>query len=217
MTKHVYFVPGLSANSKIFERLNLPKEQFECHFLEWFLPVSLNEPLEQYAQRMCALIKHKNPILIGVSFGGVLVQEMSKIITCERVVIISSIKTKYELPRKLQFIKNTKAYKLFPSKSIHKIENTLQFLFGTKAKKRIELYQNFLSVRNPQYLDWSIKTILNWKQTEPSKNILHIHGDRDEIFPIKHINNPIIIKKGSHVMIVTKATEIRRILIGNLS
>ncbi len=39
MTKiPVYFMPGLAASSSIFERIELPKDTFEMHLLEWFLP-----------------------------------------------------------------------------------------------------------------------------------------------------------------------------------
>ena len=86
MKKHIYLLPGTAANSKIFDRIELPKERFELHFLEWILPTDKNESLEAYAGRMCKKIQHAKPILLGVSFGGILVQEMSKQIECEKIV-----------------------------------------------------------------------------------------------------------------------------------
>ena len=65
---HIYFVPGMAANSKIFEHLSLDKNLFECHYLEWKIPTSKDESIQSYAQRMCEEIKHKDPVLIGVSF-----------------------------------------------------------------------------------------------------------------------------------------------------
>ena len=70
-------MPGLAASPKIFERIQLPEDTFEMHLLEWFLPEQ-NESLEAYAKRMTLKIKHENPVLIGVSFGGILVQEMAR-------------------------------------------------------------------------------------------------------------------------------------------
>ena len=87
---HIYFVPGLGANTKIFEFITLP-ENFELHFLDWKIPLTQNESIKSYAERMCNEIKHENPILIGVSFGGVMVQEMSKIINTKKVFIISLV------------------------------------------------------------------------------------------------------------------------------
>ena len=36
-TYDVFFMPGMAANSKIFEFLKFPKN-FKLHFLEWFQP-----------------------------------------------------------------------------------------------------------------------------------------------------------------------------------
>ena len=93
---HIYFVPGLAANKSIFEYVSLPQEHFELHFLEWIIPLSIQESIEDYAKRMCEPIAHENPILVGVSFGGIMVQEMSKLIKPKKVIIISSIKNRDE-------------------------------------------------------------------------------------------------------------------------
>ncbi|WP_028892959.1 alpha/beta hydrolase [Tenacibaculum sp. 47A_GOM-205m] len=209
---HLYFVPGLAANTKIFERISLPEEHFELHFLDWMLPTSINESIEEYALRLCAKIQHKNPILVGVSFGGIIVQEMSKIIDCKKVIIISSIKSNKELPRRLKLAQITKAYKLFPSKIIANIESYEHYFFNDYLKKRAELYKIYLSIRDKDYLQWAIYNVLHWQQKEPLKDIIHIHGKKDEVFPIKHIKNSIEIENGTHVMILNKAKTISEIL-----
>ena len=75
--KHIYFMPGLGANPKIFEYILLPKDRFEIHLLEWKIPISEDESIQDYAQRMTREIKNQNPVLLGVSFGGVLVLNIS--------------------------------------------------------------------------------------------------------------------------------------------
>ena len=79
-------MPGLGASSKIFERISLPKDTFELHFLEWKIPTSLDETIEEYALRISDDITHKNPVLLGVSFGGILVQEIAKIISVQKII-----------------------------------------------------------------------------------------------------------------------------------
>ncbi|NVK08930.1 MAG: alpha/beta hydrolase [Tenacibaculum sp.] len=209
---HLYFVPGLAANTKIFERISLPEEHFELHFLDWMLPTSINESIEEYAQRMCTKIQHKNPVLIGVSFGGIMVQEMSKIIDCKKIIIISSVKNNKEFPKRFKLVQVTKAYKLFPSKVISNIESYERYFFNDYLKKRAELYKIYLSVRNKEYLQWAIYNVLHWKQEESIPGIIHIHGKKDEVFPIKYIKNSIEIENGTHVMILNKAKTISEIL-----
>jgi len=210
---HIYFVPGLAASSTIFENLDLPKEKFEISYLDWLVPLSLNESITEYAGRMCEKILHKNPILIGVSFGGVMVQEMGKLISTKKIVIISSVKSTNELPKRLRVAKATKAYKLFPTKVVTNIEEFAKYTFGDTIKKRVDLYRKYLSMRDENYLPWAIHTILNWQQEEANSEIIHIHGNNDGIFPIKHVKKCIIIDGGTHVMILNKAKEISKILI----
>ena len=213
MTKiPIYFVPGLAANTKIFEFISLPEEHFELIFLDWILPTSVNEPIQDYAKRMCDKIQHENAILVGVSFGGVMVQEMSKHIPTSKVIIISSIKNNQELPNRLKIAQITKAYKLFPSKIISNIEKYEQYFFNDYLKKRAELYKIYLSVRDKTYLQWAIFNVLHWKQTETLPYVTHIHGDDDEIFPLKNIKGAQIIEKGTHIMILNKAKTISKIL-----
>ncbi len=80
----VYFVPGLAAKSTIFEFIILPDDEFESIFLEWEIP-QVDETLSEYAKRLCGKILHENPVLIGVSFGGLVVQEMVKFISVRRL------------------------------------------------------------------------------------------------------------------------------------
>lgn len=209
----LYFVPGLAASIDIFEYLELSEDVYEIHYLDWLVPLSENEPLDAYATRMCERIQHDNPVLIGVSFGGVMVQEMSKIVTTKKTIIISSVKTKYELPKRLQIAKATKAYKLFPTKAIVNIESFAKYAFGRIAQKRIDLYRKYLSMRDEIYLPWAVYNVLHWQQEIPLPNIVHIHGSADGVFPIKHIKNCTIIEGGTHVMILNKAKKISELLV----
>jgi hypothetical protein len=199
----VYFMPGLAASVVIFERIKLPESEFEMFFLEWEIPME-KESLQDYAKRMAAKIKHENSVLIGVSFGGILVQEMKRFITTAKIVIISSVKCNLELPKRMLIAKSTKAYKLIPVSLVQNIESIAKFSFGKKVNERLKLYEKFLSVRDERYLDWAIEQVVLWDRTHIDKDIIHIHGDADEVFPIKNIADCIVVKGGTHAMILTK-------------
>jgi len=199
----VYFMPGLAASSSIFERITLPIDVFEIILLEWEIPEA-HESLSEYAERISKKVLHINPVLIGVSFGGILVQEMAKFLDVKKLIIISSVKTNLEFPTAFKVAKTTKAYKLLPTNLISNIENLAKFSFGDKVKQRLELYKKFLSVRDKKYLDWAIEKIILWDRTETDKNVTHIHGDADEVFPIKNIEKCIVVKGGTHIMILSK-------------
>ncbi|GAA3516437.1 alpha/beta hydrolase [Aquimarina addita] len=201
---HVYFVPGMAADVSIFEYINLPNDKYQVHTIPWKIPIK-DENIQVYAKRMCKEVFHENCVLIGVSFGGIVAQEMSRFLDVKKLIIISSIKSKHELPSRLKVMGKIKAYKILPTFIISKIDNWEKLAFGDFAKKRAVMYQRYLSVNDKNYLDWSIKNIVCWDQEEVIEGIVHIHGDKDIIFPIQNIENCIKVKNGTHVMIVNRA------------
>lgn len=199
----VYFMPGLAASSTIFENIKLPENQFEMFYLEWFEPLG-NETLKHYAKRMSKFVKHDNAILIGVSFGGILVQEMKQFLNLTKVIIISSVKSADELPQKMKLAKATKAYKLIPTGLLSNLDNLTKYAFGSIIKERLYLYKKYLTMKEKTYLDWAIEQLICWERSVADLDIVHIHGDDDSVFPVFTIKNFIIVKKGTHIMIINR-------------
>ena len=199
----VYFMPGLAASPTIFEYINLPPETFEVYLLEWVLPNG-NESLKSYAKRMAEKVKHDDAVLIGVSFGGVLVQEMKQFLNPRKVIIISSVRCNLELPNRMKIAKSTKAYKLLPTGLMQDVELLTKYAFGDMLKKKLKLYEKYLHMRNKSYLDWAIEQMICWKRIKIDPEIIHIHGDADEVFPAKNIKQFINVKGGTHSMILNK-------------
>ena len=179
-------MPGMAANPKIFDFISLPKN-FIIHYLEWEIP-DINESLKDYSSRFLNKIKGENIVLIGVSFGGIIIQEISKLINPIKIIIISSVKSKNELPLIMQLSRKTKAYKFFNVKWINDFESLALFVFGPIVKNRIELYRKYLSVRDEHYLRWCIDKIINWDNEKVPKNLIHIHGSLDLVFPSVYIS-----------------------------
>ena len=197
----VYFMPGMAANSTIFEHIKLPAEHFETIRLEWFVP-ERGMTLKEYAEKMLEQVTHERPVLIGVSFGGLLVQEMARIIPVRKLIIISSVKLDREKPRRLIFAKYTKAHKLLPTGLVTNIELLGKYAFGETVTKRIHLYEKYLSIRDKRYLDWAIDQMVRWKQNDYDPALVHIHGEKDAVFPIQYIKDCITVEKGTHTMII---------------
>jgi esterase/lipase len=196
-------MPGLGASSSIFERITLPKDAFEVHLLEWFQPEN-QETLTNYAKRMSINIVHDNVVLIGVSFGGILVQEMSQFLNLRKLIIVSSVKSNKEFPNRMKFAKTTRAYKLLPTSLLDDVEKLVKYSFGDVMKQRVKLYEKFLHLRNKEYLDWAIEQVVCWDRVTIDPSVIHIHGDKDEVFPSKNIKSFINVKGGTHLMILNR-------------
>lgn len=199
----IYLMPGMAASPKIFELIKFPSN-YKIICLTWIKP-HINESIISYAKRMSAFIKDVNPVLIGVSFGGILVQEISKHIKVKKLIIISSVKSKVELSLSMKFAKKTGIHHLLPLNWIDDIEKILLFVFGPSIRSRVDSYKKYLSERDPDYLKWSINQIINWKQITYEDKIIHIHGERDKVFPLKYLEinkNFIVVKNGTHATIL---------------
>ncbi|MBT8324812.1 MAG: alpha/beta hydrolase [Winogradskyella sp.] len=196
-------MPGMAAHPLIFEHIKLPESQFKIHWLEWLIPEK-QESLEHYAKRMIEHLTKDNVVLLGVSFGGILVQEMSKHMSLHKLIVVSSVKSHHELPKRLKLLRYTKAYKILPTQLLGNIDLLAKFTFGETVSKRIELYKKYLSVTDKRYLDWAIEQVVNWSQEEPMDDAVYIHGERDAIFPHSCTGNCIVVKGGTHIMILNK-------------
>mgnify|MGYP001982821168 FL=1 len=197
-------MPGLAASSKVFENINIKSTKYSFHRLDWIQP-SRDESISDFCIRLSKKIKHKNPILLGVSFGGIIVQEIDKLINVKKLIIVSSVKTHNEYPKVFKIARD---YNLNRALPFGMFDGLIKFsikLNINKLYKRIDLAERYLTERNEQYLQWSVNALLNWKQTKFRTDLIHIHGTKDKIFPIENISNCIEIKGGRHEMIILRA------------
>lgn len=203
----IYFIPGMATDKKIFDRIRLPSDTYQYEVIEW-LPPEDNEPLIDYVKRMAKGIKHENPILVGVSFGGVIVQEMAKLLPVQKTIIISSVKSRREFPRYMRFGSFTKLYRLLTASGILSITDLGKLGWNEKIRRRLRKVQPYLNVRDEKYLTWAIKNMVEWNREVPDPKVYHIHGTKDEVFPIRYIDKCRKIKKGTHAMILQKTPSV---------
>lgn len=207
---YIYFVPGLAAGGEIFKNLNFP-DNYKIKVLEWLIPEK-NETIKNYAKRMASLVLEKEAVLIGVSFGGVMVQEMAHFLDPKKVIIISSVKSRNEIPTRFKLAKTTKVHRLLPTRLLTVVQDFTVFSIGPKSRRRLKLYNEYLAVRDKTYLDWAIDQMVGWDSSSQNNDIFHIHGDNDIVFPIKYIANATIIEGGTHSMILNKAKKISKLI-----
>ena len=200
---HVYLMPGMAANPSIFEHIKLPEEKFVLHPLSWKIPETA-ESLSDYAKRMLEEVTEKNPVLLGVSFGGVVVQEMAKQIEFRKLIIVSSVKSKSELPKRMRFSAALGLYRLAPVSLARNIDTLANYAVGDRFEHKVALYQKYLSITDPVYLNWALEQMLCWDQITYDNRLVHIHGTSDPVFPYRYINNCIPVPGGTHAMIITK-------------
>ena len=205
----VYFISGLGADKRVFSFLNL--SFCEPVFVEWITP-NKNESLRNYAIRLRNQIPDPNPIIIGISFGGMLATEIAKENSAIKVIIISSNKTKREFPLLARLGKYFPVYKWLPNPIFKKTTILFKSILGAKGKEKRKLLRQILLDSDPKFLKWAIHSILHWENKTIPENLIHIHGTKDQLLPYRLVAADYTIQKGKHLMIMDDHEEISVLL-----
>ena len=203
--KNIYCISGLGADGRAFDRLNI-KGHSLIH-LNWIEPLA-NENLSSYARRMSEQVPDSNPIILGLSFGGMIAVEMAKELPVEKLILISTVKTCSEIPKWMRIAGILNLHKLIPVKTNRFTERADDRRMGIETPEEKIIVDNYRKNADQKHVDWAIDQILNWKNAWLPPNAFHIHGENDRMFPIKRIRPTHIIKKGTHIMILNRANEI---------
>lgn len=209
----VYLIPGMSAGVESFEAINLPSN-CASEVLPWLTPKP-NEPLLNYAKRMLSEVDTSAPfVLLGVSFGGIIAQEALQFLKPKAVILISTVKSDAEKPRWMRWAYKTKLHKILPYYIAGHLAHKPLHMLPNQWQKRWRQYDYYLPMRSPEYLSWSVDQVLKWRgvSQELETPIFHIHGDADHLFPLKYINDALVVKGGPHIMILTHGKAVSKLL-----
>jgi pimeloyl-ACP methyl ester carboxylesterase len=203
--KTIYCISGLGADERAFSKLKI--NGFTLQVIPWLMPEK-NESIEHYATRMRVDIAEENPILMGLSFGGMICIEIAKQIPVSKIIIISSIKSLKELPLWMRTVAKLKLNKIVPLKSTRLTQPVQNRMLGVQSEEEKTLVASLRREADLPYTNWAVHQAINWKNDWQHPNIYHIHGDKDNMFPIKNIKADYTIKDAGHFMIMNRAAEV---------
>lgn len=203
----IYAINGLGADKRVFKYLTL---DYELVPVEWITPKA-KESIIQYSQRLLAeyeIDKDTNFGILGVSFGGLIAVEISKLTKPKFTIIISSVETRNELSGVIKLTGKSKLLELVPERLLKPPKAIAHYLFGTSEKK---LLNAIIDDTDLGFTKWAIRELVNWKNQSRLSNLIKIGGTKDKLLPPKGANT-ILIDKGEHFMIVDSAKEISDII-----
>ena len=205
--RKVYFISGLGADKRAFSLLDLTF--CEPVFIEWIQPQP-HESLKGYAVRLRALIPEEHPIVVGVSFGGMLASEMARADKNLKAIIIASNRSAAEFPFYLRIGKYIPLYKWIPGGFIKR--NKFYWMFGPKGPAQKKLLKEIIADLDPRFLKWAIEAILNWNERSVPSNVTHIHGTADKLLLFRYVKADIIVPGGTHLISLNMPGELSSLL-----
>lgn len=207
--KTIYCISGLGADASIFSKIDL--HNIKLVHLAWPLHDNI-DTLQTYAEKLSAMIKEENPIIMGVSFGGMLATEIAKNREVKKVIIVSSAKNNIEKPHIPWLIREIVLCGVVPS-FLYKIPNPLiYYLFGVESKTERCVLNNILRNSNGKLAKWSVNAILKWSNDTIPNNLVHIHGKKDRLIKYNNIQANYWIEDGGHMMVYNRAEQISKII-----
>lgn len=199
----------MGADEKAFDHIHV--EGYELVYLPWITPQP-GETIQGYAARMCLLITEDKPVLIGLSFGGMISIEIAKLIDTHKIILLSSIHSKGQMPRWMRVAGKLKLNRLIPMRPYKILESLQNKRMGVTSLAEKELVNQYRKNTSQVYIDWAINEILNWDNEWQPANMYHIHGDKDKIFPIQKLSPTHIVKGAGHMMVFNRAAAVNECL-----
>lgn len=208
-----YLISGIATD----ERAYFPQHEVIPNFV--YLPFPKHDKkdtMETYVHKFLPMIDTSQPFnIIGNSMGGIMTMEIIKHVQPQKVILISTIKSRKEMPFKLTHMKYLNEHKLLSGKGFIKgIEFGSQFMKEVRQTTGLrELAVSMAKANDPTFLYWAVNAIIKWKGPEDyRKDIIHIHGTKDQVFPYKKIKNALPVFGGTHEMNLIKIDEVNRMI-----
>ncbi len=204
----VYLLPGVACDRRLFEKFELPGH--DLFPLDW-PRIEPNHSLADIARTLSERIDRSKPhVLLGVSMGGMVAQELALLTDPRKVILVSSITGPQEWPALLRNSRRFRLHNLITNFTMHATWPIRQW--WNKGDPEIAKILFDMAVKQTaQQIRVSAGAILRWKGSQWKGPIVRIHGDRDTLLPLRF---PVdhVVKGGSHVMMITRPKEIARIV-----
>lgn len=206
----IYFLGGLGLDNSIINDISLRDNKLV--FIDWEKPAQ-KETLTSYSSKIIS--KYNIDIdstLIGVSFGGFIALEISKVIPVRKVILVSSFLNINELPFIFRTAIRLRLYHLFPPFILKLLPFVLNYFFSISNPPNASILKQVIERTDSTLLNWAIKNILRFLPADQSIKIVRIHGDLDRIIPINKRIVDYVVPNGGHFMIYDKKKEVTSLL-----
>ncbi|PRY16516.1 alpha/beta hydrolase family protein [Pontibacter ummariensis] len=207
----IYFISGLGADWRMFQFLKLPRYLAQQH-VHWIAPTDVNEPLSSFVQRLRVQIQDPAPILIGLSFGGIVAIELAKVLKPRKLILISSLATRHALPWYYRMAGKLKLQKRVPFRLMQSGYPLAPPFFGAHTRPEKKLLKRVILDMDELFLRWALTQLLNWQQAKVVPGLVQLHGTADLVLPLYDRPDIIKIKGGEHLMVMNRAEEVSAIL-----
>lgn len=207
----IFFISGLGANELAFSKIG--DVGLEKIMIKW-IPCVKNENIGAYALRFIDKYKIVNTdIVVGLSFGGLLAQEISKIVRQQNVILVSSFRDKNDLRLLYRQALNARLHKLFLPVRMPLVDGVIANILNSGTSDSTSVLKGMLKASDYSLMKWSLQQIANTRGLLNKDAVLYnIIGSHDRIVKLWKNDTTFLIEGGSHFMVYDRAKEVTKII-----
>lgn len=202
----VYLLPGIGCDRRLFSRLDLAG--LDVQVLEWpFFPERCT--LAELASALRPLVAEDAPhVLLGVSMGGMVAQELALLTRPQRVVLVSSWTGPQEWPWHVRAASRLRLWQVVGPRSMRAAWPLKRWL-GPRPGDIDRLLWDMAVAQTAVQIRRGLRAVLRWEGSRWEGPLVRIHGDRDRVTPLRF---PVdqVIPGGEHIMVLTRPQEVAR-------
>ncbi|MCC6723515.1 MAG: alpha/beta hydrolase [Saprospiraceae bacterium] len=202
---NLYLVPGMANDHRLFGEYQFDTTLVRPIPIKWVDWKNV-KGFGEYAKLLSAQIDTTAPfVLLGFSMGGILSMEMSRFLKPKAIILVSSVKSSKNLPFRVKFARYLPLYRLMSEGMVRKASKRKWFFKTIKSEQHVKLYQSMVADTGAKFFKWQLCATAHWKFDLAPKAppIYHIHGDKDQVIPLKKSVHPdYVVKDGPHEIII---------------
>jgi pimeloyl-ACP methyl ester carboxylesterase len=203
--KKIYCITGLGADHRFFGKLRITG--YDLIPVPW-VKADDADTLPTYAMKMYKAIQEPAPVIIGLSFGGMLATEIKKQVPAATVILVSSAKTIDEIGYDNFLFKAISRMGVIPESWFVTPFPFILDLLGAQTEAEKSEFRQMMASGDPDFVKWCVNSILHWENREVPSGIFHIHGTDDKVIWPTWVHPDVWIEDGSHIMIYNRADEV---------
>lgn len=215
-------LPGLGADGSLFVQQHKAFGDDAITVPDW-LPAYEDEPLHLYAKRFAERLSPTLPekyALAGVSFGGMLAQEMLRHLEPKpaTLLLISSARTANAVPTIGGLMASlSSAAPLGAMKAFHTAASVPFAWLNGGDDQAVKLFIDMAKTCDPAFFKWTLQRVAAWEGPPPDVAaagvpIHAIHGENDPVLRCVPESTDRVVRDGKHLITLTHAKSVNRFL-----
>ena len=202
--------PGLGADARVFApQRDIPAR---IEVADWPEPLSQRESLADYSARIAAAIGPRPNLYVGgVSLGAMVALEVARPLAARGVFLIGGCRSHRQIAPLFKAVLALGG--LMPPSWVRAslaVTPLALKIFENLDPDHIALMTRVLRDHSARQIRWSCRALLQWEccAMPPDVPVHAIHGEQDEVVPLRNVNPQRVVPGGHHLINLSHADAV---------